>query len=112
MGLLYVNLLSLLFLGMAAFAYTRKATITLTVSSVLFVPTATWAALSCFYASNPVFTIVLLVLTLLLPLVAVALYLVDVLFAPFCLEMTYLTILCWILCPVLVIANVSGMVLT
>jgi hypothetical protein len=32
-------------------------------------------------------------------------------FAPFCLEMTYLLILCWLLCPLLVAVDLAGLAL-
>ena len=42
---------------------------------------------------------------------AVLLYLVDRAFAPFCVEMTYALLICWLFGPLLVLANFVGLLM-
>jgi hypothetical protein len=51
----------------------------------------------------------LLAATLGLSLVALALYAIDCLWAPFCLEMTYVALTCWVLWPLLVLVDLVGL---
>ncbi len=77
----------------------------------LFVLAACLAALSIYWGRSPAFSLVLLGVTMALPLLALALYAADRAFAPFCVEMTYPAMLCWVLWPVLVAANFAGLLL-
>jgi len=106
---LHLNILSFALLGLAAVAYARRRTVVLGVAGVLFAPVTCAATLAVFWPFNPFVAVVLLALTLLPSACAAALYLIDVVFAPFGVEMTYVTFLCWILCPLLVLANFVGM---
>jgi hypothetical protein len=104
-------MLSLALLGAAAAAFTRQRRPVMAVCAALFVLSAGLAAGTVYWAVSPGLTIALLGVTLGLPLTALALYAVDVAFAPFCVEMTYPAMLCWVLWPVLVAFNFAGMAL-
>jgi len=54
---------------------------------------------------------VLLCGTLGLPLLGLGLYAVDLALAPFCVEMTYPGMVCWVLWPLLAMANFVGLLL-
>jgi len=103
-----LNILSLSLLALAAVSYGRRRFCVLWAAGVLFFPIAAWASVATYWDWCPLFTITLLALTLGTSLVALLLYAIDVVFAPFCVEMTYLTILCWLLCPLLVLVNFAG----
>jgi hypothetical protein len=49
--------------------------------------------------------------TLGLNLCILLLYFIDLIWAPFCLELRYLTLLCWILSPLAVVLNFAGLLL-
>lgn len=109
---LHLNILSFALLSLAGVAYGRRRPQVLWPSVALFFPVSAWAAVATWWQGAPVFTLVLLGFTLGLSAVALLLFAVDVVFAPFCLEMTYLTPLCWILCPLLVLVNLAGLCIT
>jgi len=104
---LQLNILSFALLSLAAVAYARRRFHVFWAAAGLFFPIAAWTTVATWWQVSPLFTIILLALTLGISVLALALFAVDVIWAPFCLEMTYLTPLCWILCPLLVFANYS-----
>jgi len=104
-----LNILSLALLGTAAVAFSRQRTLVLFVCGGLFVPVAGTAALAVYWPVSPALAVGLLCVTLGLPLLALLLYAVDVVFAPFCVEMTYPGMVCWVLWPVLVAAEFVGL---
>jgi len=59
---------------------------------------------------SPALTLALLGLGVGVPLGLLALYVIDRIWAPFCVEMTYATFLCWVLWPALVVADLAGAV--
>jgi len=106
---LQLNILSFALLGAGAVAYARRRFAVLWAVGVLFFPVAASATVVTFWQPLPLFAVFLLTLTLGVSLAALALYGIDVVFAPFCFEMTYLTVLCWLLCPLLVFINFLGL---
>jgi len=108
---IYLNLLSLVLLIMCAYAWTAQLTRALIACSAAFLVAAVWTTLATIYPWSPGIAVALMVVTLMGSMTAVALYVTDVVWAPFCLEMTYMLILCWILCPLLVAANFAALAL-
>jgi len=106
---LYLNLLSLVLLTMCAYAWCRQLTQALIPCAAAFLLVGGWTTVATLYPWSPAFAVTLMAVTLLGSLAAVTLYVIDVIWAPFCLEMTYLLILCWILCPLLVAVNFIGL---
>lgn len=104
-------MLSLALLGAGAVAFTRQRTAGLLACAGLFVPVAAAAALTVYWPVSPVLAVLLLCVTEGLPLAALALYVIDRTLAPFCVEMTYAVLICWVLWPVLVLANFLGLLL-
>ena len=109
MRALDLNVLALALLGAAAMAFTRQRRLVLAVCGTLFVPAAVLGAVAVYWSLSPALTIVLLAVTMALPLLALGAYAVDVLFAPFCVEMTYPAMICWVLWPLLMAANFVGL---
>jgi hypothetical protein len=89
----------------AAFAGRRPAL--LCALGAAFVPVAAAATVVLYWAPAPALAIALLALGVGLPLLCLALYAIDRIWAPFCVEMTYATLLCWVLWPGLVVINLS-----
>lgn len=106
-----LSMMSLALLAAAAVAFTRHRRMVLMVCCGLFVPTAGLATMAVWWTLSPTLAVLLLSVTLGLPFLALLLYAVDLTLAPFCLEMTYLAMLCWILWPVLVMVNFVGLLL-
>jgi len=90
-------------------AFSRQRRVVLLVCGGLFVPTAAVATVAVYWAVSPVLTVVLLAVLLALPLVALILFLIDIVFAPFCIEMTYPAMICWVFWPVLLVADLVGL---
>jgi hypothetical protein len=80
----------------------------LAVAGVLFFPVCAGGLLLNWWTISPAIALALLSTTLGVSLVVLALFAVDVIWAPFCLEMTYLTFLCWLLCPAAVFLSHVG----
>ena len=108
---LHMSVLSFALLSAAAIAFTRQRVVVLAVCGVLLVPVVTIATVAVYWPIGPVLAIVLLCATLGVSLLALLLYLVDRIFAPFCVEMTYPAMICWVLWPVLVLADFVGLLL-
>lgn len=106
-----LNILSLAFFGLAAVAYGRKHRITLSVAAGLFFPTCGVSLITTWWPLSPLVSLVLTGATLGVALVMLALFAVDVIWAPFALEMTYLTLLCWFLCPLAIALDFTGALL-
>jgi len=101
-------MLSLALLGAGAVAFARQRKAVLVLCLGMFVPVSALATLAVYWPLSPVLATVLLCVGEGLPLVALGLYGADLLFAPFCVEMTYAVLVCWVLWPVLVLANFLG----
>ncbi len=106
---LHLNILSLALLGTMAVAYSRQRGFVLGFCGLLFYPVATLATLAVYWTLSPLLALLVLAFALGLPLLGLLLFGVDRLFAPFCLEMTYATVVCWILWPILVLAGFVGL---
>ncbi len=89
-------------------AYIQRKRRILAIAGALFFPICSGALVSSWGPISTALTAIFLVGTLGLSLFALALFAIDVIWAPFALEMTYLTFLCWILCPVAVILSGVG----
>lgn len=103
------NALSFALLALAAVSYPRWRRRTLAVAGVLFFPATAVAVVLTWWPVSPLLAIVILAVTLGIPLGCLALFGIDVIWAPFCMEMTYVTVWCWILCPLAVMLNYVGM---
>ena len=108
---LQLNALSLALLAVAGVAFFRQRRGVLVIAAVLFFPLTAAATVGLWWPLSPPAAALILALTLGVPLIALALFAVDVAWAPFCFEMTYLTILCWLLCPLAVVLNYVAMAL-
>ena len=106
---IHLNTLSLALLLIAALAYTRHWPAVLWSLAALFFPVTGIATVLIWWPVSPTLTLAVLLVTLGVPLIALALFTIDVVWAPFCLEMTYPTFVCWILCPLAVLANWMGL---
>jgi len=108
---LLLNTLSLALLALAATSYVRRRFAILWGAALLFFPVTAAAAVLTWWPLSPALAAVIVALTLGISLCALALFGIDVAWAPFCLEMTYLTVLCWILCPLAVLLDYLGLAL-
>lgn len=107
----YFNILSFGLLALAGVSFARRRFVALWGAGILFFPVTGAATALTWWPVSPTLTIVLLTLTLGVPLVTLVLFGIDVVWAPFCVEMTYLTFLSWVLCPLAVLLNYVGLVL-
>ena len=105
------TILSAALLVTAAVAFTRQRRMVLVVCAGLFVVVAALASVDVYWPVSPAFTVVLLAVTLGLPLLTHIIYAVDLVFTPFGSEMSWPAMICWLLWPVLVVANVIGLLL-
>ena len=102
---LILSIVSLaLFVGTAA-AFAARRPVLLSGLGAAFVPVAAASTIVTWWGFSHGLTAALLALGLGLPLLGLALYAIDRIWAPFCLEMTYATLLCWVLWPALVMVN-------
>ena len=104
-----LNALSLALLGAAAVAFSRQRWAVLGVCGGLFMPASAAATVAVYWHLRPALAAVLLGALLGLPALLLLVYLVDRLLAPFCLEMTYPAMLCWLAWPLLVGLDFVGM---
>ncbi len=104
----YLNTVSLALLVLAAVAYIRRRPGVLWPVAALFFPVTGVATVLIWWPVSPALTVLVIALTLGVSLGALALFAIDVAWAPFCLEMTYLTFICWVLCPLAVLVNYVG----
>ena len=100
-----LSVLTFALLCLAGVSYARRRFGVLLASATAFFPVTFLATAALWWAYSPLMTVLFLTFTLGASLVFLTLYFIDVVFAPFSLEMTYATFLCWILCPLPVAAN-------
>lgn len=106
----YLNVLAMALFALAGMAFTRQRRLVLVCSGTLFVLVATWTTLSVWWPGSPAIGVGLLAVFMGLPLAALAAFAADVIWTPFCLEMTWPAMICWVLWPALVVANAAGLV--
>jgi len=106
-----LNILSLALLGASAVAFARRRKFVLLACGIFFAASTALATLAVYWPMSPAAALVLLAAGEGLPLAAVLLYLVDRAFAPFCVEMTYALLICWVFWPLLVLANFVGLLM-
>ncbi len=104
-----LNVLALALLGAAAVAFTRQRRVVMVACGALFVAAAAGGTLAAWWPLSPAVAIIALALGLALPVATLALLAVDLLWAPFALEMTYPALICWVLWPALVLANFAAL---
>jgi hypothetical protein len=109
MPALGLTALSAALLGAAAVAYTRQRTVVMAVCGALFVAAATAATVAVYWPASPAAGVLLLALAFGPSLLALLLYVLDRVFAVFCIEMTYPALICWVLWPALVAADLVGL---
>jgi len=103
-----LNTISLALLIVAGVGYVRRRPVVLWTAAGVFFAAGGAATILIWWPLSPVLAVLVLGLTLGVSLAALALFAIDVTWAPFCLEMTYLTFLCWVLCPAAVLVNYLG----
>jgi hypothetical protein len=108
----FLNAGALALLGAMAVAFSRRCTFVVVACGVLFVPIATGAVLVSWWPVSPTAAVGLTALLMGLPLLGLAAYALDRACACFTIEMTYATLLCWLLWPVLVLAGYVGMLVS
>lgn len=108
---LTLSILSGVLLLLAGVAYVRHRRTILAVIAAIFFPLCGISLLHGWWSISPILALIFLALTLGVSLVTLVLFLIDLLWAPFGLEMTYLTFLCWILCPLAVLLAGLGSVI-
>lgn len=106
-----LSICSAVLLMMASASYVRQERIALTFAAALFFPTCALSLILGWWVISPVLAVVFLTLTLGISLLVLCLFAIDVIWAPFGLEMTYLTFLCWLLGPLAVVLSIIGVVL-
>lgn len=106
-----LNILALALLATAAVAFSRQRTVVMVVCGALFVPTQAAALVAVYWPVSRAAAVAVPTLTLGSSLVCLALYAVDRLVAVFCLEMTYVAALVWVIWPVAVAAGFVGLAL-
>ena len=90
-------------------AFTRQRRMVLVVCGVVFAVASGAATRATFRSAGAVWPA--LALGHGVPALALAAYAVDRVWAPFCLELTYLTALCWVCWPLLVAADAVALLL-
>ncbi len=103
-----LNTVALAFFAAAAWAFWSRRQLLVTLFGALFVPTAGSAAILVFWPVSPVLAFAVMLPTLGLSLMGLLLFFIDRVWAPFCLEMTYAALLCWVLWPALLALNLAG----
>ena len=106
-----LDMLALALFGAAAVAFTRQRRAVMLTCGALFVPVATLATVVVWWPVSPAAGVALLLAGMALPLVTLLLFAIDLVWAPFALEMTYPALLCWVLWPVLIAADFAGLLL-
>ncbi len=107
----HLSTLSFALLVLAAVAYSRQRFVALWAAGTLFFCTTGLATVVIWWPVSPSLAVLILAVGLGGSLAVLALFAIDVIWAPFCLEMTYVTALCWILCPLVVLLNYAGLLL-
>ncbi len=102
---LTLSILSAVLLAATAAAFALRRPTLLCALGAVFVPVAAATTVHLYWGPAPWLAVALLAVGLGLPLLGLALYAVDVIWAPFCVEMTYATLICWVLWPGLVAVN-------
>ena len=95
--------LALVLLGAVAYAHQRRWV--LVTGGALFFAVIAAASVVCWWPISPAVGVVVIAVAAGIPLLLLGLLLLDVTLAPFCLEMTYPALLCWVLSPAGVAAN-------
>ncbi len=103
---------SLVLCAVMGFAYARQKKWLLFPAGVLYAFSAASATFLIWSPSGQVTAVAFVTLTLAAPALGLCLFLVDYLWAPFCLEMRYMVILWWLLAPLAIPLNMLGMILT
>jgi hypothetical protein len=103
--------LALALYGAAAVAFTRQRRAVTIACCALFVPVATLATVAVWWPVGPGVGVALLIIGMALPLGTLLLFAIDLVWAPFSLEMTYPALLCWVLWPLLVAADFVGLLI-
>jgi len=106
-----LSMLSLALFGASAVAFARQRRAVLVVCGGLFVAVSSAASLAIYWPVSPAAAVAVLLLGQGVPLVGLGLYAADRLFAPFCVEMTYAALLCWLIWPLMVLVNFVGLLL-
>jgi uncharacterized membrane protein YagU involved in acid resistance len=101
----FLNVLATALLGVAAMAFTRQRRFTLVCCGALFVLVVTWSTVAVWWGISPALTVAILVILMGLPLLALLLFAIDVVWSPFCLEMTWVGMICWVFWPILISAD-------
>ncbi|MFP4028371.1 MAG: hypothetical protein ACLFWL_11330 [Candidatus Brocadiia bacterium] len=108
---LALAILSFSFLSLAAVAYVHQRRAVLLVAGVLFFPATVYATLEIWTPLHPAIPWAVLLATLGVSLSILIVFAIDIIWAPFCLELTYLSFLVWLLCPIPVVFNFAGLFL-
>jgi hypothetical protein len=104
-----LNLASAALLATAAVAFARRWGRMSVGTGALFMAVALAATWLAWWPESPVLGTVVLALGWGVPAVGLLLYGIDLVWAPFRLEMTYVAQLRWVLWPALVLANFAGL---
>lgn len=106
-----LNILSFVFLVMAGGAYVLQKRTCLIILATIFFPVATTSLLTTWWPLQPILAIVFIFVTLGGSFLALTLFVIDYIWAPFALEMTYVTFLCWVLCPLAWLLDLIGVII-
>ncbi len=105
-----LSLSAMLFVLMSLTYYKQKKLI-LYISGFFYIIFTVSATLIIWSPLSGTAAIFILLLTIVLPGMALSVFLIDYLFAVFCLEMRYLTLLWWLLTPMAIPLNFLGLML-
>ena len=106
-----LNILSFALLAMTGVAYARRRHLVLTAGAVLYFASLALATGLTWWETSPPLAGLFLAVGVAVPVVLTLVFLVDLIWAPFCLQTTYLTFLCWVLSPPIVLCNFAGLLL-
>lgn len=99
------------FLTMAG-SYTKQSKMLLYVSGILYIFSAVAATVIIWPGISPVAAALIIGITIVIPATGLLIFLIDFVFAPFCLEMRYLVIAWWLLTPLALPMNAMGIFLS
>jgi hypothetical protein len=101
----YLNMLATALLAATAMAFTRQRRFVMVCCGALFVLAAVWTTVAVWWAVSAVAAVVILMVLIGIPLLALLVFAVDYVWTPFCLEMTWPGMICWLFWPALVALN-------
>ncbi len=102
---------SAIFCTLTAMAYARQKKSIMFPAGAFYLLSAASATFVSWPQVSPAAATGIFIVTLVLPTLCLGVFLIDYLFAPFCLEMRYLVLIWWALAPLAIPLNILGIVI-